>query len=113
MGGMVAKFWIFSDLHIDVHPYEVPSPAPDCDAIIVAGDVCSRLTKRVLPWLGTHLGHLDRPVVYVPGNHDFYGTNISDELGKARKIAAEHRITLLAEGEAAVVAGRPCGPTTP
>lgn len=93
------RIWVLSDLHVDVHAWSPPDPAPDCDVLVVAGDVGERLTKRVLPWLHRNFAALGRPVVYVPGNHDFYRSNLDREVERAPALARELGITLLLDGD--------------
>lgn len=98
---MTARLWVLSDLHLDVCPLDLEPPPHD--VAIVAGDVSERLCDRVLPWLR---GLSERgPVVYVPGNHDFWRTTYQREVAEARELAAAAGITLLIEGETSVVAG--------
>ncbi len=99
------RIWVLSDLHVDVHAWSPPDPAPDCDVLVVAGDVGERLTKRVLPWLARNFAALGRPVVYVPGNHDFYRSNYDREVARAPDIARELGITLLLDGSGPAVLG--------
>lgn len=99
---------VLSDLHIDIHPY---APAPDAAArvVVIAGDVCERLDKS-LPWMALEIKARGHEVVYVPGNHDWYGnrafghtSTIDGDLPRAREMAAELGIHLLAEGEAITI----------
>ncbi|GLS22647.1 hypothetical protein GCM10007874_56670 [Labrys miyagiensis] len=76
-----------SDLHVDVCPYTPAATTEGVEAVIVAGDVCNRLHDRALPWLREHLIPRGLPVLYVPGNHDFYRENVLTELCKARERA--------------------------
>jgi Icc-related predicted phosphoesterase len=99
------KIWIMSDLHVDVCEYDVaPTPA-DAEVVVVAGDVCSKLAKRGLPWVAENIACRGLPTIYTPGNHEFYTENISTELMKAREAAREAGVVLLAEGETAIVNG--------
>ncbi len=94
--------WILSDLHVEFGGWAPPDPVPEHDAVIVAGDVGERLASRVLPWLrATFPG--PQPVLYVPGNHDFYRTTLQREIVAARTIAAELGLHLLAEGESVIL----------
>lgn len=64
----------FSDLHIDVNartPWTIPDPRPEHDIVIIAGDICQGLERGVL-WIAEY-GFNRKPVVYVPGNHEYYG----------------------------------------
>lgn len=98
------KVQILSDLHVDVAPYTHVA-APGAGIVLVAGDVCERLSERALVWLAAEVKSRDVEVVYVPGNHDYWRTNITTELARARQAAAELGIHLLAEGEAVIIHG--------
>lgn len=97
---MNVRLWVLSDLHLDVCPLDLTPP--EHDVAVVAGDVSSKLCGRVLPWLRDRF---PGPVVYVPGNHDFYRTTYQKEVEQARELAAAAGVTLLVEGETAVLAG--------
>jgi predicted phosphodiesterase len=63
---------LVSDLHLDIAGNAVASmPEVDADVTVVAGDAASpgtealRLVRALYP-------DRSRPLVYVPGNHDFY-----------------------------------------
>ncbi|MFC3692184.1 metallophosphoesterase [Chenggangzhangella methanolivorans] len=91
---------MFSDLHVDVNGgLAVPLNLTDCDAIIVAGDVCERLSTRVLDWLVANVQPAGVPVIYLPGNHDFYHCRFPAELDKAASVFESAGVTLLARGE--------------
>jgi predicted phosphodiesterase len=92
------RFWVFSDLHIDVGPYELPEPRPAHDAVLIAGDICAGMVRGVR-WIASQ-GLNQRPVVYIGGNHEFYGTTRDGGLQAAREEAARHRnIHLLQDDE--------------
>jgi len=61
---------ILSDLHLTVAP--LPRPENDADVVILAGDI-ARPAEAVAWATGFR-----RPVLYVPGNHEFYGSSIDD-----------------------------------
>ena len=63
-------------------------PVPDRDLLVLAGDI------------GTDMLALDfierelklSPVIYVPGNHEYYSVRSRDEIGlEWRRLAGEHR----------------------
>lgn len=72
------RAWVFSDIHVDAATYELPATPADVDCIIVAGDVADG-HERSARWLREHAVPLGLPVVYVAGNHDFYGTDLADD----------------------------------
>lgn len=98
------RVWILSDLHVDASPWE-PPPGERVDLAIVAGDVADGLTRRAIPWIAQHVRPRGRHVVYVPGNHDFWGTRLPDELARGRDAAIAADITLLNAGQSRIVEG--------
>lgn len=70
------KLHILNDLHIEFEDFE--PPATDADVVILAGDIGVGLGG--LRWAEDRFP--DRPVIYVPGNHEFYHHDIAliDEL---------------------------------
>lgn len=69
------RAWVMSDLHADSATFELPETPSDIDAIIVAGDVADGHHKSAR-WLRQHVVPRGLPVIYVPGNHDFYGHDL-------------------------------------
>ena len=70
------KLHILNDLHIEFEDFA--PPATDADVVILAGDI--GVGVEGLRWVETRFP--DRPVIYVPGNHEFYRHDIAliDEL---------------------------------
>lgn len=60
------KLHILNDLHIEFEDF-VP-PATTADVVILAGDI--GVGMEGLRWAQARF--LDKPVIYVPGNHEFY-----------------------------------------
>ena len=58
--------------------------------------------ERGLAWLLEHVP--DRPVIYIPGNHEFYGADIDRTIEKARLAAEGSNIHVLSD-EAVVIDG--------
>ncbi len=56
---------LFSDLHLEVEPF-VPSPL-DADVVILAGDIDNGIAA--IEWAKQAF---DTPVLFVPGNHEYY-----------------------------------------
>ncbi|MCJ2050260.1 metallophosphoesterase [Methylobacterium sp. J-070] len=96
------RYWVASDLHQEheENRWDIAAHAPagGFDVAVVAGDVHMPLT-RSLDWLAERLPGV--PVVYVPGNHDFWWDRgeerytISDQLERGRDLAATLGIHLL------------------
>ena len=89
------KFWVFSDLHLEGCDWE-PEPMPNCDVIIAAGDIHDPGHKAV-EWLNRISD--GKPVIYVPGNHEWYAHNerftVKDEIKRMQKAAKGTSIHLL------------------
>ncbi len=81
--------WIVSDLHIESCRWDLPQPRPDYDVLIAAGDIHSPASRGV-EWLAARSG--GKPVIYVPGNHEWYAPHrlfcVSEEAERARELAA-------------------------
>jgi len=99
------RLWILSDLHIEGCVWDMPSPAPDYDVWIAAGDIHDPASKGV-EWLAARSN--GKPVIYVPGNHEWYAHNhpftVESETKAARARAAELGVYFLMD-EAVVIDG--------
>jgi Icc-related predicted phosphoesterase len=83
------KLHILSDLHTEFADFGPPET--DADAVILAGDIGVGLEG--LRWAARHFP--DRPIVYVPGNHEFYGHDIA--LTGSLKSEAPRNISVLSD----------------
>lgn len=81
------KLWVFSDMQRDLNREGgfYPLGLVEADVCVVAGDMHPNLPTSVLS-----LAKISKrmPVVYVPGNRDYYGGGIEDLLEQARLAAA-------------------------
>ncbi|NEQ04416.1 metallophosphoesterase [Moorena sp. SIO3F7] len=83
------KLHILSDLHIEFEDFTAPST--DADVVILAGDI--HVGRRGLDWAMQTFP--DKPVIYVPGNHEYYGEAIPKHTDKLRKLAAGTNVHIL------------------
>jgi Icc-related predicted phosphoesterase len=85
------KLYIVSDLHLEFGGFEVPDV--DADVVVVAGDL--HTGTRGLRWAHERLP--DVPILYVLGNHEYYGHSTPGLVEDVRAAAAtlSDRITLL------------------
>jgi Calcineurin-like phosphoesterase len=74
---MPVNIQLMSDLHLEVHPHFVPTPAPGADLLVLAGDIGSYQagskitdTDFGLARFSPHHGW-PTPVIFVPGNHEY------------------------------------------
>jgi Icc-related predicted phosphoesterase len=88
------KIQIASDLHLEFLRRQFPgetliSPAFDADILVLAGDIAN----------GTHAIELFRywpvPVLYLAGNHEFYGGNFLETRADLREAAVGTSVTFL------------------
>lgn len=90
------KIHVISDVHIEFNPFEIPSePA---DVVILAGD--THTGEQGIQWALEHLK--DIPVIYVNGNHEYYGHSYPGLLQKQRALAQGTNVHLL-ENDAVVI----------
>ena len=73
------KLHILSDLHTEFADFTPPNI--DADIVVLAGDI--GVGRQGLDWAAREFA--DKPVVYVPGNHEYYGHDLTliDELQSA------------------------------
>lgn len=109
---------LMSDLHREFHPARGREPAavaapasapfgphgPDlaglrgrCDLLAVPGDLA--VGSRGAEALIAASEYLDVPVIYVPGNHEFYGQRIGKAIRQLRDRLAGTRVHLLDRGQ--------------
>ena len=62
------KLNIISDIHLNVCVFS--RPENDADVVILAGDIAR--PREAVAWARD----FDKPVLYVPGNHEFYGGSL-------------------------------------
>tara|TARA_R100000365_G_scaffold433_1_gene1402 strand:+ start:10372 stop:11265 length:894 start_codon:yes stop_codon:yes gene_type:complete len=102
------KLWIMSDLHVDGDAgfFELPYPPPEADVLVIAGDIADGFQGGI-EWLQWNIPRNPLPpIVWVPGNHDFYGgVNPHAELDAAIRDCAAMGVTVLARGETLEIGG--------
>lgn len=64
------RLHVISDLHLEFGDIDVPTV--DCDCVVIAGDLSTKY--HGLEWIRRRFQ--DVPVIYVCGNHEFYGDKL-------------------------------------
>lgn len=91
------KLYILSELHLELSTFE-PFDA-DADVVVQAGDI----GKRANGILWVRSAFPDKEiVVYVAGNHEFYGAQHLDILAEMRMAAQKNGVHLLNDGEVVI-----------
>lgn len=94
----MTHFRVFSDLHLEFADW-TPPPAP-ADAVLLAGDIA--VGTHGIEWARRQFPGM--PIVYVPGNHEFYGAELPDAVDALRAKAKALDVHFL-DGEECVIEG--------
>lgn len=92
---------LLSDLHLEVHPHFVPTPAPDADVLVLAGDVGSYQSGSQLTDTDFGLARFSPhqgwpvPVLFVPGNHEYDAQDFDQAHQRLQETCARLGITFL------------------
>lgn len=87
------KLRILSDLHLELQDWH-PPPA-QTDMVVLAGDIHNGVAG--LEWARRHFAQT--PIIYVPGNHEFYDGELGAVLTQLRAAADALGIHLLDQNE--------------
>lgn len=88
----MVKLLIYSDLHLENSAF-VPDPdaVREADVIVLAGDI--HPGAHAVLW--ARQSFAQKPIVYVAGNHEFYGNEWDRTLDELRTAAQQHDVTFL------------------
>ena len=104
------KIQLLSDLHLEVHPHWLPTPAPGADVLVLAGDIGSYQAGSLLQDNDFGLARFSplhgwpTPVLFVPGNHEYDTQDFDVAHARLRETAERLGMTWL-EREAVVLKG--------
>ncbi len=90
------RMHVLSDLHLSMHGLELPEV--DADITVLAGDITR--PAAAMQWAA----RIPRPVLFVPGNHEFYGGAIDQVRAQLQHEADKNSVQLLDE-QACVING--------
>jgi predicted phosphodiesterase len=90
------KLNILSDLHLSLGALAIPRN--DADVVILAGDIAR--PREAVSWASGFA----KPVLYVAGNHEFYGNSIAGAAKELRQLCAGTNIRVL-DNDAVVIDG--------
>ena len=97
------KLNILSDLHLSLGALDIPEN--DADVVILAGDIAR--PKEAASWASGFA----KPVFYVLGNHEFYGSSIAGTIDELKQLCAGTNIRVLDNDEVIIEGVRFLGTT--
>jgi hypothetical protein len=90
------KLHIMSDIHLEIASYQATKT--DADVVVLAGDIGKG--SQGLEWARGQWPHT--PIVYVTGNHEFYGAQRAQMLAEMRLVARKLGIHFLENNEVVI-----------
>src|SRR4051794_8974224 len=98
------RAWIFSDLHLEVDPEFKLMDIPDADVCLCAGDIFDGGVAASLLFLRDYVApHM--PVVFVPGNHEYYRGSIKEGLATGYRLAESCDDLFMLNGDSVLIDG--------
>jgi predicted phosphodiesterase len=97
------KLNILSDLHLGQGV--LAPPRTDADVVVLVGDIGR--PEQAVAWASG----LGKPVLYVPGNHEFYGGSIAGTAAQLKQLCAGTLVRVLDDEEAVIGGVRFLGST--
>jgi predicted phosphodiesterase len=97
------KLNVLSDLHLSLGALAIPGNG--ADAVILAGDIAR--PREAISWASGFA----KPVLYVPGNHEFYGGSIAGTVAELKRLSAGTSIHVLDNDEVIIAGVRFLGTT--
>ena len=88
---MALKLHLLSDLHLSQAGFTAPDT--DADVVVLAGDIAR--PPESVAWARA----LGKPVLYVPGNHEFYGGSLAGTLAQLGALCEGTQVHLLHDTE--------------
>ncbi len=83
------KIRVLSDLHLEFQAWT--PPVVPADVVVLAGDIHSGVEG--IAWGRENFPESE--IIYVPGNHEFYGSEMNDMLRRMRRAAEQSGVHLL------------------
>lgn len=83
------RIHVLSDLHLEFGP--ITQPRVEADLVVLAGDVHTK--RNGIPWIRKTFPEI--PVIYIAGNHEFYGEKAPGLLDKLKSETAGSNIHVL------------------
>lgn len=92
------KLYVVSDLHLEFGQFQPPESADAADVIVLPGDIWKK--DHGIHWArATWPNH---PIIYLAGNHEFYGSQRQEVLTRLRTAAEETGVHFLEKDEVVI-----------
>jgi predicted phosphodiesterase len=100
------RFLVLSDLHLEFATFNQARALDDVDAFVLAGDILPG--SRVVRWGAREsVFGPGKPIIFVPGNHEYYGGELQARRARLQEAAATvPNVHVLDPGELRLSAGR-------
>lgn len=92
------KIRVLSDLHLEIQGWTPPHA--EADIVVLAGDIHSGV--RGVEWARRQFPLI--PILYVPGNHEFYGRDLQETISDLQKTGRRFAVDVLC-GRGVVIGG--------
>ena len=96
---------VLSDLHLEFSDWR-PPPGNE-DVVVLAGDIHEG--RSGIAWVRKYFR--DKPAIYVPGNHEYYGRDLDEMRNGLRESGRKHDVHVLDADEVVIDGVRFCGAT--
>ena len=90
------KIYVLSDLHLEFTDFQPPKT--NADVIVLAGDI--HVGTEGVKWAQQTFS--GKPVIYVPGNHEYYGYNLQQTLDEIKSLSADTQIHVLEKNQVVI-----------
>lgn len=91
----MTRLLVLSNLHLEHRPaWSLPEAFPPFEVAVFAGDVDGS-PERAVHRLAAAPGLAGHPIVYVPGNHEFYRGSMEERLAAGKAACTGSRVHLL------------------
>lgn len=100
------KIYYTSDVHLEAwrgHPPVFESWPGDADVTVMAGDIGSG--TQGIDWAASQASRYRQAIIYVPGNHEFYGHDLPAMRGELQQHARNRPGVILLDDSVAVIEG--------